>query len=243
VLLCENVFHCIANIYIDDRTESCHLPVVAIFYSNVACDNVTPTVKGSRDHVNYVFNDTTITSLNDSLLSWFNNSKLKDLMCVISNVSLDINCIVHDLSYTFVQCLKVCEKRYTRTDAPYNRSPWFDKECRKLKSRKLVCLRNFRSEKTDASFEQNIVAKRVFKELCYSKRINYYNRKLDELVSNVRWPRSFWAKIKSLHGQHNSSNFITTEDWFKHFSSLFNDDSTNDVLEPDADDAYYVITV
>jgi len=54
-----------------------------------------------------VFNDTTITSLNDSLLSWFNNSKLKDLLCVISNVSLDINCIGHDLSYTFVQCLKL----------------------------------------------------------------------------------------------------------------------------------------
>jgi len=97
-------------------------------------------------------------------------------------------------------------------------------------------LRNFRSEKTDASFELYIDAKRVFKELCYSKRINYYNRKLDELVSNVLCPRSFWAKIKSLHGQHNSSNYITTEDWFKHFSSLFNDDSTNDVLEPDADD-------
>ena len=32
------------------------------------------------------------------------------------------------------------------------------------------------------------------------------------------------------------SNYITTEDWFKHFSSLFNDDSTNDVLELDADD-------
>ena len=138
---------------------------------------------------------------------------------------------MHDLSYTFVQCLKVCKKRYTRTD-----EPWFDKECRKLKSRKLVCLRNFRSEKTDASFELYIVAKQVFKELFYSKRINYYNIKLDELVSNVRCPRSFWAKIESLHGQHNSSNYITTEDWFKHFSSLFNDDSTNDVLEPDADD-------
>jgi len=52
VLLCEKVFHCIANIYIDDRTESCHLPVVAIFYSKVECDNVKPPVKGSRDHVN-----------------------------------------------------------------------------------------------------------------------------------------------------------------------------------------------
>jgi len=42
----------------------------------------------------------------------------KKLLCVISNASLDIYCIVHDLSYTFVQCLKVCGKRYTRTDAP-----------------------------------------------------------------------------------------------------------------------------
>ena len=45
VLLCENGFHCIANIYIGDRTESCRLPVVAIFYSNVECDNVKPLLK------------------------------------------------------------------------------------------------------------------------------------------------------------------------------------------------------
>jgi len=93
VLLYENGFHCIANVYIDDRTESCQLPVVAIFYSNVECDNVKPPVKSIR---NYVFNDSTITSPNDSLLSWFYNSKLKELLYVISNVSLDINCIVHD---------------------------------------------------------------------------------------------------------------------------------------------------
>jgi len=53
VLLRDNVFHCIANIYIDDPTESCHLPLVALFYSNVECDNINPPFKRIRDHVNY----------------------------------------------------------------------------------------------------------------------------------------------------------------------------------------------
>jgi len=42
------------------------------------------------------------------------------------------------------------------------------------------------------------------------------------------------AEIKSLRGQHNSSNYITKDDWFKHFSPLINN-STKDALEPDAD--------
>ena len=108
-----------------------------------------------------------------------------------------------------------------------NSQSWFDAECRENRKRLRQRLRAFH--------KSNLVEDRIlynekrkeYKQLLNNKKTAHRTKLLDSLQQNINDPKTFWSKLKSCISKAPSTNSISTEQWFQHFSNVFSKDNSH----------------
>ena len=99
--------------------------------------------------------------------------------------------------------------------------PWFDCKCSRYRSRMTKCLNIYKNEYSEYNKQAFISAKTQFRQLCTTKKLQYYNETLEKLNS-VRSSSEWWKLSNSLRVQsHTSRTILTSDEFVMHFSSLF----------------------
>ena len=150
---------------------------------------------------------------------------LDEILAKIENATIDVNeiimCIVNTIQNAAIQ--KVGKVRSTT-------QPWFDNECKMLKSNKQLLLRRFRRNRSQENLQNYIVARNIFEIKIEEKKNAYKENKLDSLLASIDDSKSFWSKLKSLTSKSNQVNLskLTKQEWLNHFEKLFSSDSLDD---------------
>lgn len=116
----------------------------------------------------------------------------------------------------------ICEKVGVKVNKPKKgHNNWYDRDCRKAKSRLKWLLRKLRTG--DGSLEDYIEAKKMYKQLCEEKKNTWENRwttDLCEVVEN-KDDKKFWKMIRRLKGSACRGGDVRPEEWVEHFKHVF----------------------
>ena len=98
---------------------------------------------------------------------------------------------------------------------------WFDAECRVTRKDLRHHLRKYHKGNTDIERLQYNQKRREYKELLRVKKAAYRKKVLDSLHCASTNSAEFWGKLKSYIGKKSETTAITKEEWFDHFSKIF----------------------
>ena len=93
----------------------------------------------------------------------------------------------------------------------------------------------FRRTNNREDREKYVNDRREYKRLLVKKKTEFDKERLTQLKQNFGSPSKFWETIRSINRKSTIYNSITSEQWYEHFSGVFN---TFDSLpeEEDSDD-------
>jgi hypothetical protein len=102
---------------------------------------------------------------------------------------------------------------------------WFDAECFQKKKSVQKFLRQFQRAKADRNEKRlkYVTERREYKQLMREKKAQYDRARLEKLENSAKDPKLFRQTIRSVNRKSLIYNSISTENWFDHFSNLFND--------------------
>ena len=110
--------------------------------------------------------------------------------------------------------------------------PWFDTECKKKRQSVRQSLRKFKLSKrcgqiTSKDLDTIRIAytdsRKEYKCLLKQKQSDYKKMTLDLLVGEMNNPKRFWSTLKSYIGRPVSQCEISSQDWYDHFATVFNE--------------------
>jgi hypothetical protein len=143
-----------------------------------------------------------------------------------------------DINYSLVKFQQVlltagtCMKK-SITVGKQRAQAWFDKECRVNRMLLRQKLRHFIRSGTVEDRLQYNNKRKEYKELLRIKKSNYRKHVIDSLNANKNNATLFWRKLKTLLSKKNEGNTVSTEEWYDHFSKLFNEGQSNENRLPD----------
>ena len=103
---------------------------------------------------------------------------------------------------------------------------WFDAECRVTRKDLRHHLRKYHQGNTDYERLQYNQKRREYKELLRVKKAAYRKKVLDSLHCASTNSAEFWGKLKSYIGKKSETTAITKEEWFDHFTKVFDPNLT-----------------
>ena len=229
LLLPKELFDCISEFCIETRTESTHLPVTVHFYIHKH-RRIDDTNLPDEDVVKCENQFSRLPKHNNSYLenirSLFTNSFIKELLAKIENAR------IFDINDVILSIVKLMQKPATPKvrKVKLTTQPWFDAECKTLRSSKLLLLRRFRKNRSPENLQNYIFARNSFKTKTEEKKNAYKEAKIDSLMASIDDSKSFWSKLKFLINKSNQANAakITKQEWLSHFEKLFAGDSLDD---------------
>ena len=248
LLLSQELFDCVTEFSIETRTESTHLPITVHFCMRKQVrvpDDTATADDGKIFEKKFSRLPKDINCYLENIKNAFTTDFLDEILVKIENATIDVNeiimCIVNTIQNAAIQ--KVSKVRSTS-------QPWFDNECKMLKTNKQLLLRRIRRNRSQENLQNYIVARNSFKIKIEEKKNAYKENKLDSLLASIDDSKSFWSKLKSLTSKSNQVNLskLTKQEWLNHFEKLFSSDSLDDpellrnieVDEPD-DEIEYLI--
>lgn len=126
--------------------------------------------------------------------------------------------------YDYIKLIRQSDQSKTGPKKLKFKNKWFDKDCRKLRTKTMRSLRAFRKTHQIADREKYANQKKIFQKLCKQKRKEYYlniERKLNYISDSKSW----WALAKEIRQKENQINCnINAEQLKDYFDSLLNQD-------------------
>ena len=106
---------------------------------------------------------------------------------------------------------------------------WWDNDCNIAKQAKYCKLCEYRAKNSQSNFNEYLLLKRSFKNLCRAKQLQSEKCWRDELLRNRTNPKTFWSCIKNANNVHfinsdsDAKNISLSAQWFIYFKTLFKD--------------------
>lgn len=99
----------------------------------------------------------------------------------------------------------------------------------------------FRRTNNREDREKYVNDRREYKRLLMKKKTEFDEERLTQLKKKINNPSKFWETIRSINRKSTIYNSITSEQWYEHFSGVFNtfdslpeEEDSDDVMEDDA---------
>ena len=149
----------------------------------------------------------------------------------ISLIDTDINLALSKFNECLIDAGQSMKKTIHVSNKP--RNIWFDLEC--AQSRQVVRqhLRKYVRTSLDNDRVAYAAKRKEYKELLRNKKLIHKNNFLSSLRENLNDSSKFWSSIHSVLYRKQVQNSISLEEWFNHFSSVFNSphDSVDDTYQ------------
>ena len=154
----------------------------------------------------------------------------------ISTIDTDINEALktfNDALFYAGQCMKKNIHVYYE-----KKHAWFDWECAEFRKVLRKLLRKFARSNKVSDRIAYAEKRKEYKKLLENKKNSYKDKILTDLQSYVDDPCKFWAVIQSTRTRNQQRVNISKDDWFNHFSDIFNasESEHNKVGEEENDD-------
>ena len=214
------LYQLITDMFVADRTESDHFPIVVSFPSRMA--DFVPEDDYEmhlEDELRYTWKEQCSESF-DAYCHENAQVEYEKFMSALDN-SVEEAC---DSYITFIHnaAEKMRSKQKKRDSRP--QPPWWDAECEQIKQDKYSQLKVFRHTNSHEDLQSYIDIKKKFKNMCKQKQLEHNEKVLKELNDscNDTNSKAFWQKLKSLTtNRQRTTHDIPPRSWYEHFKSLF----------------------
>ena len=130
-----------------------------------------------------------------------------------------------DILYESAQsCFKMVKMRKSKKKPnKENSKSWYNNSCRSLRKRLLNQARLLKKNPNDPHIRGTFIScKKEYRTCIKESKKCFEIGKLNEIKSLTNDPKMFWKKVKATLGKSKakSNNYISSEAWVKHFSSL-----------------------
>ena len=226
VITCKSIYNEIEEMRVNPRAESDHFPV-CLSFSSKNCQNTSqiPTQSKPKYPLTY-FNKVSWNENNQD--NYFNNF----IRSLTENKSTFFEKLANQNIDSAINLLNNCIKNSTaRQYDKYKNNPkkqpgWFDRECEELKRKKFEALDRFHHTNSEPDLHFYLNSKRLFKNLCKTKKCAFNRVEAGLLLDNSLKPNSknFWKQIKHLTTPkyEHSSNNISPREWYDYFKNILN---------------------
>ena len=223
-----SLYQLITDMFVADRTESDHFPIVVCFPRTVrqsALDDDHDDIQ-LEDELRYTWKEQYSESF-DAYCRENVHVEYEKFMSALDNG-------VEEASNSYVAFIhNAADKMRSKPKKRDSRSqpPWWDTECEQLKQDKYRHLKLFRHTNSHDDLNEYIDMKKKFKKLCKTKQLEHNEQVLKELNEscNDTNTKSFWQKLKSLTTvRQRATHEIPPRSWYDYFKTLFNADQTLD---------------
>jgi len=216
VLATQHTFPYFHSFQVCDQVESSHMPVSFTFYSNFVYSDLDENLAPKH---RFVWND---DFKNVYLCNWngIPTTSLVDFYSQITNQNIDsaVSLFVNMMK----TCASTCEKitRSRRHKATSKGDNWYDSECRAARATARSWLRAFHSSNSKHDRHQYDLTWKYYKDICSEKSNTSFNLFVDKVKTtlNTGDNKLFWSLFSRVT---HMSNTITSQDWSRHFESLF----------------------
>ncbi|XP_053372762.1 uncharacterized protein LOC128546354 [Mercenaria mercenaria] len=237
-LICsDDVFQLIANFKIENRTESCHMPIRFEYEIKGLQGNRDVLDENRNVKIKYIFDERRTQQFKHEISSNFSQIFITEFCTRIEDNNTSISTLVGILTDKLRLSGNVClveRKSYTVIQPM-----WFDAKCRTLKYLKNKALRVFRRNRIKSNLDAYLDSKREFSNYCDQQKHKYNEKQLEELIDKNTNAKSFWSKLKRMTVETRREENITIDQWKTHFEQLFNSDLDVDNIIPELEDIQY----
>ena len=220
-----DIFSSIIDFEVKERLESIHLPVcltLSLSDNSFTDCNRNPVTNQyvSYSRLKFIaekkdeYVQRVVHELNRESINFRNNIANNSLQGALDTI---MTCI-----YSATECMKTIK---TKAIAHKDKSqPWFDSECKLLRTNTLKALRQFRRLQNDESLKTYQHCKKTFRKLTSMKKKLYFDLqtfKLSQACAD-KDPKTFWNFLKGSNETLPSQ--ISAHEWFNYFSNVYSPD-------------------
>ena len=204
-----------------ERFESKHMPVQLTFNPRRTDESVCKTKFIEKT----VWDETKLPLFHEAIKSTLFQSAIVQATALLhDSVDAAVDCFNSGL-LSAAACMK--RKIYVGP----RQSKWYDMECKTAKRNTRKWWRLFRRSRCEqgrASHRHRYVeSRKTYRFVVNAKRVAYKQKKIENLVAKAKDSKLFWSEVRSVCQSSQRVPNISTEQWFVHFKSVF-----NDVLKP-----------
>lgn len=241
-LCTKSVFDVIVDFNIDCRSESDHLPIhievkivplYTTFENHSSDGNVGPV------NSKIIIDESNCEVFQSLLYDKVQSGKMYELDKQIEDANFNVDAILQTFESIILDCSSQFKTKHINSKHK-RKSQWFDRECKVLKSKMNNLLRKFRQSKHLNDLNSYLDCKQKYNSLCKNKKKDYNTCMRNKLDSLMGKPKLFWRALKNINGKSNQHDKpkISSNQWFKHFKSLFSDNDSETDADIDTSDDY-----
>ena len=224
------LFNFVQELYVDDRCESDHFPLVLSFKNDV--------INCMDEEIDIALNDIESYEWNEDYASDFRLSLTNQVNNHLNLLKETLNESIEEGSNLFISFMHEAaakmkkQKRSQLSKDKKIQPPWWDIECNTKKLEKYRALKKFRRSNDVKDLDNFIACKKAFKVLCNLKKVEHRENVLTDLnaACNEHNSKIFWRKVKNLtrNTYNTSKNSISAHAWFNYFKTLLNIEEVNE---------------
>jgi hypothetical protein len=225
-ILSDSIIKYASELRVISKVESKHMPVQMNLMVNNNKIKTVNTKAYTEPVYRYIWN-------NDHANVYFNTFDSLEVSDILKEATNLITVNIETALEKFNECIYyagMCMRKKIKLGVVKN-NPWFDQECKETKSSLRRALRSYTTCKTNQKIEldhlrmEYIDKRREYKKLLKSKRQDYKKDQISLLNENKRDSKKFWGTVKSIMNKATNENCISSEVWYKHFTTVFNSDT------------------
>ena len=163
----------------------------------------------------YKWNDDQKDKFINDFNEQFENERENVLGLIEENIDTGIKELVK-IYHKASEGMKVKSKK----DRSQRNKPWWDNLCKTLKAEKNKALRTFRMEGNNTTLQNYKNKRKIFKEVCKTKRIAHQKMNRQALIDSRTDNNKFWKNVKKFRYKPKQPNEIDSSTWVSHFKTL-----------------------
>ena len=226
VLTDTNIFSNIVDFEVKERLESIHLPIcLTLSFSDNTVDEsiLNQPINQYTSYYKLKFMPEKYDEYVQSVVYKLICESINFDNHIENNSLQDALDTVMTYIYSAAECMKTTKTNVTMRKN--KNQPWFDSECKLLRTKTLKALRKFRHLKNDESLKEYQGGKKAFRKVTSMKKKQYYgeqNLKLSQACVD-KDSKTFWNLLKG--SSESLPSRISAQEWFNYFSEVYNQDN------------------
>ena len=215
-IISRNLLPLSLSLKVAQRVESKHMPVeltIGCQREETVNDNQTKSVRFEK----FVWNAENSQDFLTSLVSEEVQSYFREASALIDS---DINQSLLKFNEGLLKAGQCMKKSIVI--GKEKKQLWFDFECAESRRQLRRHLRKYHSSNGVEDRINYTQKRKEYKELLRMKKTTYRKRVLDSLHENKNNPKAFWGTLKNFVSKKSVSNTVSKQEWFDHFSRVFN---------------------
>ena len=225
-IMSQSIFDKALSLVVGQRIESKHMPVEVVILSKVKYHNRLSKKKSVVQRFKWDCNKY------QEYMNMFNSEQVVLQLREAFDL-IDSN--LEDALKKFYNAITLAASPMLKTVVvgTFGNQPWFDKECRQTRQSVRLALRKLRQSKENIATSNKDVdvlriyytnSRKEYKSLLKQKQTDYKNQTLKTLIEDMNNPKQFWSTLKDFLGKPMNQCIISKEEWFDHFSNIFQDE-------------------